>query len=117
VETTIAVDRERLLQTLIKNRKKHKETYRKAKKAYRKRMVKELYSAAAQIEKGGKVNTRTVLMLPVPQSYLDEYDTVIEMVEWQTENTFSLDQGAFEMYVLDKWHWKKTFLAGTSAYV
>lgn len=117
VNQTIEVDRQRLLETLIANRAKHKKTYKKAMKAYRKRMVEELHKAANVIEKGGKIDTRTVLMLPVPQQYLDEYDTAIQMAEWQTENTFTLDQGAFEMYVRDKWAWKNQFLAGTSAYI
>jgi iron uptake system EfeUOB component EfeO/EfeM len=117
VNQTIEVDRERLLQTLIANRKKHKQTYRKAVKAYRERMVKELRKAADNIEAGGKVETRTVLLLPVPQSYLNEYDAAIEMMEWHTRDALELGQADFEQYVLDKWHWKNQFLADTKAYV
>jgi hypothetical protein len=117
METTTKVDRERLLQTLIANKKKHKKTYAKAMKVYRKRMAKELRQAADRVEAGKKVDIRKVTMLPEPHHYLGEYDTAIEMVEWQTEDTFELNQDDFKAFVLDKWAWRGTFRAGTSAYV
>lgn len=51
-----------------------------------------------------------------PVSYEENYDRVIAMLEWSTDETIDLDQNEFEQYVRDNWLWKQAFNITASLY-
>jgi hypothetical protein len=38
------------------------------------------------------------------------------MLEWDQREKIELDQMDFRAYVLDKWHWERSFAANTMSY-
>lgn len=88
----------------------------KARKAFAK-AAKELEerAAAADRDKGDKP---VPLYLPPtligfakkpPQDHSKDYEAVIRMLEFETGDTFEVEQGEFEAYVMDRWDWKDDF--------
>jgi hypothetical protein len=56
------------------------------------------------------VLTRAIAVdISAPQSHLDEYDTVINMLIWDTRDTIELTLTEFRKYVEDKWNWTDSF--------
>jgi hypothetical protein len=51
-----------------------------------------------------------------PESHLDAYDTVIEMLEMSISNEVVLDARAFKQYVKDEWDWANSFANTTVKY-
>jgi hypothetical protein len=52
------------------------------------------------------INEYQVLVASKPSSHEDDYNVVIEMLEWHDEPTFKIERGQFRKYVQDKWDWK-----------
>jgi hypothetical protein len=55
-------------------------------------------------------------LLDIPVSYKTEYDTAIQMLEWDTSDEVELTRQEFTQYVMDSWIWKSSFLNTTSNY-
>lgn len=111
----IQVKKARLLKTLKKNRKKHRDIFLKAQEKYREEAIRVLDERLDNARKGKKINLS--ISLPEPRDFTEEYDTAIQMVEWAEGDSIELDQTSFEQYVLDKWGWQNIFAANTRPYV
>jgi len=62
----------------------------------------------------GKVDLTFRLLEPT--SYVEQYDTIIEMLEWTTETTIEVSMGEFNAWVRDRWDWQSSFLTSSSDY-
>lgn len=112
---TITVPKERLLETLKKNREEHRGIFEKAQEVYRARMIEELDRALAEARSGGKI--ARAFALPVPEDHTEEFDTAIEMLTWHEGDTVELPQHEFMNYVQNSWGWARSFHANTEAYL
>ena len=54
--------------------------------------------------------------LHAPQSHVNEYDTVIEMLEMSVEDKVSISFSQFRKWVKNEWSWRSKFAATTAAY-
>lgn len=111
---TVKVNRDKLLDTLQKNREKHVAIFNEARDNYRIVVVSTLRKRASEIEAGEKIDT--YFNLPVPTSYEKDYARAIQMVTWAENDTIELDEEDFQNYVNDEWHWKQSFASTTSNY-
>lgn len=111
----IKVDKGKLLETLHRNRDEHRSLFLKAQVKYREAVIAELDKRLQQARDGGVIHL--IFNLPEPVDYTSEYDTAIRMLEWDVSNIVELDESSFERFVLNKWHWARSFAAGTMSYV
>ena len=113
MQTTVS--KERLLSTLRENRDAHREAFEKAQGVYREQVIALLDARLQRAREGGKIDM--IIRLPEPQDYTDEYDTVIEMVEWAEGETITLEQREFQQYVRDEWGWMAAWQGTTGTYL
>lgn len=138
----VVVNRLRLLTKLQENMAKHVEEYNKAFDTYKEeslnslaegyaKAVKDLGEAKGRIGKlfgdatadePGDIHDSMILLdrlyfeKPVPKSYAKEYEATIAMVDWSTEEEFTLQYSEFVCFVLDRWDWKSKFENITKMY-
>lgn len=51
-----------------------------------------------------------------PQSFLDQYDKVLSMLEWSKDDELTLTDTEFDNYVRDTWGWTETFKTQAMSY-
>jgi len=113
----VTVKRKDVLEKLKANRKDHKREYFVALAAYKVKMARQLKKELKRLEKTPEDETYNVsVSIPVPQHHLDEYDTMIEVLTWETDDEVDFDMQEFQNFVLDKWHWKESWNQTVSTY-
>lgn len=112
---SITVRKDRLIETLIQNRDEHRAIFEKAQEVYRERMIEELDRALADARAGRKIARQ--FHLPVPEDHTEDFDTAIQMMEWETGDTIELEQHDFQCYVQNQWRWRASFAGNTEAYL
>ena len=111
----ISVDKDQLIKTLKKNRKKHVGIFEKAQVAYRERVVQWLDQTLDDAKNGREF--QTFITLPQPENHTADFDTAIEMLEWDKSPEVTLTQRDFQRFVQNQWEWRASFAANTQAYV
>lgn len=115
--TTVTTDE--LIEKLKENRAKHEKEFKKARKIWLKRAIKQLRKIADRAEQGQRLTTESFNPLgkyPKPISYLESYDVMISRLEAEVGDTVELDDREFRSYWLDEWDWKGQFIGTTSLY-
>jgi hypothetical protein len=110
----ITVDKADLIATLRDNRDKHRDLFDKAQVVYREKMIEELDRALAEAKAGRKI--RRAFTLPTPENHTEDFDTAIQMLEWEAEDYVSLSMRDFMRYVQNRWEWERSFAANTESY-
>ncbi len=110
----VRINKEKLLNQLQKNRNEHKVIYEEAMAGWEEQVVKGLKKALKKAEAGKEYITD--LDLETPPCHLDEYDNIIERVNWHEDEIIELDHREFNQFVLDKWDWQHYFLMSASSY-
>ncbi len=108
-----------LLEKLRENRATHVTEYKKARKTWLKKAVKELRKVADRAEETKKLNGQSfspLRELPKPISYVHSYDVMIARLEAEVNDTVDLDERDFNAYWLDNWDWSGAFVGTTSLY-
>jgi hypothetical protein len=113
-----------LLETLIKNREKHKTEYDEAMKLYHEDIKIELESKIESLQdrlskaRNGELISHDIRSLSTvkPKQYLDTYDKFIKMFEMMVDDEIELDSQTFSQLVLDEWSWKHDFDNSTKLY-
>jgi len=94
----VSIEKKKLIEKIKENREAHIAEYEKAVEAYYKKAEIELKKLQKEL-KGG--STKLYLHLISPVNRTEEYDKVIEMFEWEVEDTVKLTQKEFNEYVHD----------------
>jgi len=110
----IKVNKTNLLEILKANRARHREIFLEAQEGYRKLAIKELNAMLRNARSGGQIRRSITLIQPMDQT--SDYDRVIGMLELSEQDSILLEEHEYQMYVQDKWNWKKQFLANNSGY-
>ena len=111
---TITVDKEDLLATLRDNRQQHREIFERAQVVYREKVIEELDRALDDAKNGRKIIRH--IALPEPEDHTKDFDTAIQMLEWDTAETVTLDRRDFARFVQNRWEWDQTFRQNTVGY-
>jgi len=111
----VTVKKTDLLETLRRNRDEHRDLFLKAQKAYRKRWIKELERKLKEARNNEEIVQ--AIALPVPEDHTDDFDTVIQMLEWDQNDTLEISYRDFLTYVRNDWGWKVSFAANTESYL
>ena len=110
----VRVPRVQLLKALRENRDKHRAVFEEAMEGYRTQAIKILEEHIERIKANKPEQVR--ITLPMPEDHTDDYDRVIQMIEWSLDAEVWLDGHEFDQYVRDEWGWKAAFLATASTY-
>lgn len=51
-----------------------------------------------------------------PENHVEDYDEIIERLEFSMDDEINLTHGDFNRYVRDKWGWKGDFIATSNMY-
>jgi hypothetical protein len=111
----ITVNKHELIAKLQSNRDEHRSMFIKAQERYREAMIVELDRALEEARRGDKI--RRAFSLPVPEDHTEEFNTAIEMLQWETGDEVQLDQHDFQRYVQNRWQWAASFAANTESYL
>lgn len=112
---TITVSKARLLDMLQKNMSDHATTYEKAKRGYL-RVTRERLDNLLRRVVEGELLDRVWLDAP-PEDHTGDYEDVIAMMEWSTDDTIELTQAQFKQYIQDDWGWREQWMTSNSAYL
>lgn len=112
---TIWVDKVKLLEALKANRDQHAEQYEKAKAGYLRITKEKCNDLAERLANGELIGQQWID--PAPADHTSDYDDVISMMEWSTQESIELTQSQFKQYVQDDWGWKDQWLTSNSGYI
>lgn len=96
---TITVKKADLIIILRKNKENHIKEYAEAVEAYKKEAAKQLKEQLKNLEEGG-LNIKLNLIKPINSE--ENYDSIIQMFEWEVNKEVELTQDEFKEYVQDK---------------
>lgn len=114
----VTVEKATLIAKLTENRAKHQAAYEAAIMGWRTTVMAELENAIDAFPKDWEISDLNFASrFQKPMNHVGEYDTALEMLEWETQEVVTLDRPTFQNLVLDEWDWKYRFLASTSQYV
>lgn len=111
---TYKIKKDRLLETLIKNRDEHRAEFLKAQDKFRERVIEHLDKRLTQARDGKKV--RLYIDLPEPVDYTDTYQAAIDGLEWDVRSEVELNEREFQHLVRNRWEWAENFRASTQSY-
>jgi hypothetical protein len=111
----VNITKHKLLDKIKANRQAHYDDYDKACEGWQKQVLNALEEALALAK--DDVEYKTYFDLPKPDCHLDEYDAVIDQIEWNEEDLISLELQDFNRFIRDDWGWKSDFEAQTALYV
>lgn len=127
----VRIQKDKLLQTIEKNREVHEKEYNETVEAYKilvkeklkekieqqkiafKKSIKELEENMLQFE--NDVNVKPLVSVQKPVNYLENYDTAIGMLNYSIDDIVCLHRKEFQSYVMDNWSWKEEFRSTNSA--
>lgn len=115
----ITVNTEKLLEIVKENRHTHKNEYTEAYSVYRDKLLEEVRNKLFEAEndrRENRINPNFRTELIEPTEHLDEYDTVIGMLDLHIGELIELSMHDYQQYVQDKWTWKETFSITNSMY-
>jgi len=110
----VKIKRLELLEAVKRNRDTHRETFLKAVKGFRAKVILELDIMLKEAVAGDSF--RTSVHLPAPTDHTLDYDRVVRMLEMSCEDIIEISAHEFDMYVMDNWNWKLNESTITSMY-
>lgn len=113
----VVAEVDKLLTTLASNRAKHLLAYEKAKKGWKKLVLKDIEKLYSDLEADKSIDGKRLYLKPKPTHFLHEYDEAMEMLKYSSSGTITLDQEHFRAYVKDEWNWKQQFSTSNSTYI
>ena len=108
------MDKVRLREIIQANRDKHRTVFLAALDGYRREAILLLEERLAALRDGK--TPRLNLGLTVPVDHTSDYDNVLQMLDMDLSDTWTMDEGDFAQYVRDQWQWKRDFLRTSSVY-
>jgi hypothetical protein len=111
----VTVNRDEFLVEVTANREAHREVFEEALDGYHRRLKAELEQRVRDLKAGRRINQ--YIGLPEPEDHTDDYDRVIMMAHMSVEDTITLSEDEFAMYVMDQWRWKQDFAETTLRYL
>jgi hypothetical protein len=101
-----------LLEKLTKNRAEHVEKFKSAQKEYLKATASACKKLLDKVESGKEVNhLQELAKLAKPENYTRQYDRIIQMLTFTSDEQIELSQEVFTQIVLDEWEWSDHFAA------
>jgi TRAP-type C4-dicarboxylate transport system substrate-binding protein len=105
--TLVLVNRDKLLEKVKENRENHRAKFEEAMEGYKRKAIQLLEEHIDRI--ANNAPERVIVNLPYPVDHTEDYDRVVEQLEWSLDDTLELNEQEFNTYVRDQWGWKQAF--------
>lgn len=112
---TVRIEKEKLRETVQKNRDNHRDIFLKAQEGYCKAVIRELDEMLERARKGDRI--RVNIGLAAPQDYTEQYDRVLLQLEYTEDDVIELTDGEFQNYIQDEWGWTGAFQQTSAGYI
>ena len=96
---TIQVEKSDLIAKIKENKENHIKEYDKAVVAYKEEAESQLMTEVARVQEGA-LDAKLNLITPIDNT--ENYDSILEMFEWEVKDVVELQQDEFKEYVQDK---------------
>jgi len=110
----VKVEKNKLLEILDHNRKKHRAIFEKAIAGYREEVIRHLDFVLENVKSGKKIITSVKLIQP--QDHTADYDRVIGMLAMSVDKEIVINDIQYRQYILDEWEWSKQFSSTSTSY-
>ena len=115
---TTTVSKTELLEKLNANRVKHIQDYKDARAKWEEAVIKRLAAVGREARNDDFSRVQYPISdLPKPEHFTESYDTAIEQLKWEQNDSVVLEDDEFANYVQDNWTWRNRFIANTSSYL
>ncbi len=104
---TVLLSKGDLLEKVQHNYASHRQKFEEAVNGYRDKAVQLLQDHVERIL--ANAPEQVVVSLPWPEDHSEDYERVIEMLEWSEDDELELNEHQFATYVLDQWGWQAGF--------
>jgi hypothetical protein len=104
---SIKMSKETLRALVQANRDEHRNLFEEALDAFREQAIANLEARIEQIRNGGQVEL--YLNLEQPVDHTEDYDRVLQMLDYELDEEVTLTEQEFAQYVQDDWGWKQAF--------
>lgn len=108
------LDKSDLLEKIKHNYASHRQKFEDAVEGYKAKAVQLLQDHIERIL--ANAPEKVVVSLPWPEDHSDDYERVIEMLEWSDDEQLELNEHQFATYVLDQWGWQEKFTTTAAMY-
>lgn len=112
---TMTYSKTNLLARITANRDLHRQVFEEAVEGYRQTMIQDLENQIKELTAGTLPRIRFVGR-EIPEDHTADYNTVIDMLEFSSDDTVSLSQAEFRQFVRDEWAWKGKFAFDAANY-
>lgn len=111
---SVTVKKKDLIKALKKNRAIHEKEYEEAIGGYRLEAEQKVSELLDKIKSG--VDFQVQLYLNEPESHLEDYDSVIGMLEVANEKTLEITTEEYRKYYQNKWDWHQSWKVANDGY-
>ena len=108
---TITVNKNILLAKIKENLELYKSDYSETLQDYHLAIKKHLEKAIASVNEGNYSSDIIYFRINAPVDYTEKYQTVIDMLEYSTNEEIELDSPSFKAYIKNQWDWTDSFKA------
>ena len=105
-----------LIEKLETNKAKHIVEYNEAFEGYIEKIGETLANSLKDCHNRKDYSKGFSINLQAPTSFEKEYNTIIGMLKFCTDDTIMLDRRSFQQYVMDEWDWTSSFNNVTGLY-
>lgn len=108
---TITVNKNILLAKIKENLELYKLDYSETLQDYHLAIKKHLEKAIASVNEENYSSDIIYFRINAPVDYTEKYQTVIDMLEYSTNEEIELDSPSFKAYIKNQWDWTDSFKA------
>lgn len=112
----VKIPKNELMDRMVENRANHIRDVKELRRARRLEIQEKLEEVLAKMASKKKWQPKQSYQFPLQQSYEEEYDRAIQMVEMTTDEVIELTEQQFDQLVLDNWGWKHEMVSNTMRY-
>jgi hypothetical protein len=117
VMNSVKIDRDQLKTIVLENKQKHVAEYIEAVNDYKTAVLKIAKDNLKLAQTADMDKFKQIKSVPTPpQSYENDYNRAIRMLELSVETVIELEDEIFNQLVLDEWNWKFNFSLSNSTY-
>jgi hypothetical protein len=117
VMNSVKIDRDQLKTIVLENKQKHVAEYIEAVTDYKTAVLKIAKDNLKLAQTADMDKFKQIKSVPTPpQSYENDYNRAIRMLELSVETVIELEDEIFNQLVLDEWNWKFNFSLSNSTY-
>lgn len=110
----VTIKKDDALRIIRQNKEDHKKIYEDGMVGYKQELKEILEKKMALLEKGEYASPH--IRISPPSIHIEEYNSVIKMLELSVDEEVTLDSRQFRELIMDKWNWQRDFLKSNAKF-